>query len=64
MLLLRKLLDAEQERASSALMAVFSRREQIITLAARDKVPAIYDRHGGLVSYGADLAGAYRKIGA
>ena len=47
----------------------FSRREQIITLAARDKVPAIYDKRGyatagGLVSYGADLAGAYRQIGA
>ena len=47
---------------------LFSRREQIVTLAARDKVPAIYDRRGyatagGLVSYGTDLAGAYRQIG-
>ena len=44
------------------------RREQIVTLAARDKVPAIYDRRlyaaaGGLLSYGEDLSGAYRQIG-
>ena len=43
-------------------------REQIITLAARDRVPAVYDRRpyataGGLVSYGEDLSGAYRQIG-
>ena len=47
---------------------LFSRREQIITLAAREKVPAIYDRRGyaaagGLVSYGTDLAGAFRQMG-
>ena len=47
---------------------LFSRREQIVTLTARDKVPTIYDRRdyvtaGGLMSYGADLAGAYRQIG-
>ena len=46
----------------------FSRREQIVTLAARDKVPTVYDRRGyaivgGLVSYGPDLPGAYRQIG-
>ena len=45
-----------------------SRREQIVTLAARDRVPAIYDRRqyaavGGLLSYGEDLSGAYRQIG-
>ena len=47
---------------------LFSRREQIIALAWRHKVPAIYDRRdyamtGGLVSYGPDLADAYRQIG-
>jgi ABC-type uncharacterized transport system substrate-binding protein len=46
----------------------FSRREQIVTLAARHKVPTIYDRRGyatadGLVSYGPDLADAYRQVG-
>src|SRR5919109_4703542 len=47
---------------------LFSRREQIIALARRHKVPAIYDRRdyamtGGLISYGPDLADAYRQIG-
>ena len=47
---------------------LFSRRDQIIALAARHKIPTVYDRRGyatagGLVSYGADLAGAYRQIG-
>jgi putative ABC transport system substrate-binding protein len=47
---------------------LFSRREQIIALAGHHKVPAIYDRRdyattGGLVSYGPDLADAYRQIG-
>jgi putative tryptophan/tyrosine transport system substrate-binding protein len=47
---------------------LFSRRGQIIALAARHNVPAIYDRRdyamtGGLVSYGPDLADAYRQIG-
>jgi putative ABC transport system substrate-binding protein len=47
---------------------LFSRREQIVTLAARDRVPAVYDRRpyavaGGLVSYGEDLSGAYHQIG-
>jgi putative ABC transport system substrate-binding protein len=47
---------------------LFSRGNQIVPLAARYKAPAIYDRRGyatagGLVSYGPDLAGAYRQIG-
>ncbi len=47
---------------------LFSRRDQIVALAARHKVPTVYDRRsypaaGGLVSYGSDLAGAYRQIG-
>jgi putative ABC transport system substrate-binding protein len=47
---------------------LFSRREQVVALAARHKVPTIYDRRGyatagGLVSYGPDLADAYRQVG-
>jgi ABC-type uncharacterized transport system substrate-binding protein len=47
---------------------LFSRRDQIIALAARDRVPAIYDRRpyataGGLLSYGEDLSSAWRQIG-
>ena len=45
-----------------------SRREQIAALAARHRIPAIYhDREfavaGGLMSYGASLAGAYQEVG-
>jgi ABC-type uncharacterized transport system substrate-binding protein len=66
------LAEVARRRAGVLIVSIdgylFSRREQIVTLAARDKVPAIYDRRGyatvgGLVSYGADLAGAYRQIG-
>jgi putative tryptophan/tyrosine transport system substrate-binding protein len=47
----------------------FSRRQQIIALAARHAVPAMYVSRlyvegGGLVSYGADIADAYRDVGA
>ncbi len=46
----------------------FSRRDQLVALAARHKIPTIYDRRGyasagGLISYGPDLANAYRLIG-
>jgi len=67
------LAEVARRRAGALIISIdgyfFSRREQIITLAARDKIPAIYDRRGyaaagGLVSYGADLAGAYRQLGA
>jgi putative ABC transport system substrate-binding protein len=45
-----------------------SRRVQIATLAARDRIPAIYSNRnyvaaGGLMSYGIDLAAMYRQVG-
>jgi putative tryptophan/tyrosine transport system substrate-binding protein len=45
-----------------------SRREQIVTLAARHGIPAIYDSRdfavaGGLMSYGASFPDAVRQVG-
>src|SRR5262245_19715292 len=45
------------------------RRDQLVGLAARHSIPAIYDLRefaaaGGLVSYGTSLTDAYRKVGA
>jgi putative ABC transport system substrate-binding protein len=45
-----------------------SRREQILALAARHAVPAIYEfpeyaRAGGLISYGTSLTAIYRQVG-
>ena len=45
-----------------------SRRVQFATLAARDRIPAIYSNRnyvsaGGLMSYGTDFADSYRQVG-
>ena len=46
-----------------------SRRVQLATLAARDKIPAAYSNRdhveaGGLMTYGTEIADAYRQVGA
>src|SRR5262245_11704688 len=61
------------ERASALVVntdAFFfgSRRDQIVALAARNAVPAIYPYReyalaGGLMSYGANLSDAYHQVG-
>jgi ABC-type uncharacterized transport system substrate-binding protein len=45
-----------------------SARERIVALAARHRIPAIYDRReyiiaGGLISYGTSYSAAYRELG-
>ena len=45
-----------------------TRRTQLVTLAARDKIPAAYSLRefvsaGGLMSYGTDTADGFRQIG-
>ena len=59
-------------RAGGFLVSVelflFNQRDQIVALAARHAVPAIYGVRefataGGLMSYGTDLADAYRQVG-
>jgi putative ABC transport system substrate-binding protein len=52
----------------AAVSFFFSRRHQLATLANVYAVPAIYEwrdfpEAGGLVSYGTDLANAYRQVG-
>ena len=61
------------QRQAGALLVVsdqffFNRRAQIVALAARHAVPAIYEfseyaRAGGLISYGASLPAASRQGG-
>jgi len=61
-----------QQRAGALLVAsdpfLFSRRDQIVALAARHGVPAVYQWRdfaaaGGLISYGTVLAELYRPMG-
>ena len=45
-----------------------AQRDQFVSLAARNAVPTIYAQRefvtaGGLISYGASLAGGYREVG-
>jgi putative ABC transport system substrate-binding protein len=63
----------EQRRPDALLVAsdpfLDSRRDQIVALAARYGVPAMYERRdfaaaGGLMSYGTHLPDLYRKQGA
>jgi putative ABC transport system substrate-binding protein len=61
------------ERRASALLVntdpfFLARRDQFVSLAARNGMPAIYAQRefvaaGGLISYGASLADAYRQVG-
>jgi putative ABC transport system substrate-binding protein len=61
-----------QERASALVVGagafLVSRRDQIIALAARYRIPAIYgfreySADGGLISYGNDTRDAFRRAG-
>ena len=66
---LRNLRSITGRRAARRRRPFFnSRRAQFITLAARHAIPAIYDTRdytaaGGLMSYGANFADAYRQVG-
>ena len=61
-----------RERAGALVVGagafLLSRRNQIIALAARHAIPTIYgfreySADGGLISYGNDIAGAFRRAG-
>jgi putative ABC transport system substrate-binding protein len=62
----------EQERPDALLVGADpffnSRREQLVALVAGQRIPAMYEFRefaaaGGLISYGTDLADAYRLVG-
>jgi len=62
-----------QQRADALLVAndpfFFDRRDQLVGVAARNLVPAMYEWRefaaaGGLASYGTSFAGMYRRLGA
>jgi putative ABC transport system substrate-binding protein len=62
----------EEERPDALLVGADpffnSRREQLVALVARQRIPAMYEfrefaEAGGLISYGTDLADAYRLVG-
>jgi putative tryptophan/tyrosine transport system substrate-binding protein len=64
--------DLVRQRAGALLVCAspffFSRRQQLVVLAARHAVPAIYEWHefaagGGLMSYGTNINDAYRQMG-
>ena len=68
----RRVRDSRQQRAGALLVCgspfFNGRREQLVVLAARHAVPAIYEWRdfaaaGGLMSYGTNLADFYRQGG-
>ena len=61
-----------QLRAAALLVTadplLFNRRQQIVELTARQRIPAIFEwreftEAGGLVSYGSSIANGYREMG-
>ncbi len=61
-----------QQQAGALLVSAdpyfYNRRAQLVALAARHKLPTMYEFRefpaaGGLMSYGTDLTGAYRQVG-